>query len=190
MSFVYRHALKGYAAKLSPAAVTAIAADSSVAFISEDRTVAATSCSPSLVQCLPFGIDRIDAEQSSAFSRRPPLPVNVAVLDTGIDLSHPDLNVVGGYDCVRNQGNGQDEDGHGTHVAGTIGALNNSIGVVGVLPGARLWSVRVLNHKGYGTDGRILCGIDFVTSTRTDADPNNDIAVANMSLARGRRRRR
>jgi subtilisin family serine protease len=183
VSLVYRHALKGYAAKLSPAAVTAIAADSAVAFVTEDSTFAATSCSPFLVQCLPLGLDRIDAEQSSAFSRRPPSPVNVAVLDTGIDLTHPDLNVAGGFDCVRNQGNGQDEDGHGTHVAGTIGALNNSVGVVGVLPGARLWSIRVLNAKGYGTNGRILCGIDFVTSTRTDADPTNDIAVANMSLA-------
>jgi subtilisin len=183
VSFVYRHALKGYAAKLSPAAVAAIAADSSVAFVTEDRTFAATSCSPSLVQCLPLGLDRIDAEQSSAFSRRPPLPVNVAVLDTGIDLTHPDLNVAGGYDCVRNHGNGQDEDGHGTHVAGTIGALNNSFGVVGVLPGTRLWAVRVLNAKGYGTLGRVICGVDFVTSTRSDADPSNDIAVANMSLS-------
>jgi subtilisin len=182
VSFVYRHALKGYAAKLSAPAVTAIAADPAVAFITEDRTFAATSCSPSLVQCLPLGLDRIDAEQSSAFSRRPPQPINVAVLDTGIDLTHPDLSVAGGFDCVRNQGNGQDEDGHGTHVAGTIGALNNSFGVVGVFPGARLWSVRVLNHKGFGTTGRIICGIDFVTSTRSDADPTNDIAVANMSL--------
>jgi hypothetical protein len=183
VSFVYRHALKGYAAKLSASAVTSIAADPAVDFISEDRTFAATSCSPSLVQCLPFGLDRIDAEQSSAFSRHPPPPINVGVLDTGIDLGHADLNVVGGVDCVRNQGNGQDEDGHGTHVAGTIGALNNSFGVVGVFPGVRLWSVRVLNQKGSGNWGRILCGIDFVTSTRTDADPNNDIEVANMSLA-------
>jgi subtilisin len=183
VSFVYRHALKGYAAKLSAPAVRAIAADPAVAFITEDRTFAATSCSPSLVQCLPLGLDRIDAEQSSAFSGRPPQPINVAVLDTGIDLTHPDLNVAGGFDCVRNQGNGQDENGHGTHVAGTIGALNNSFGVVGVLPGTRLWAVRVLNAKGYGTLGRVICGIDFVTSTRSDPDPSNDIAVANMSLS-------
>ena len=72
--------------------------------------------------------------------------------------------------------------GHGTHVAGTIGARNNSFGVVGVVPGAPLWAVRVLNQKGYGTTGRVICGIDFVTSTRRDSDPSNDIAVANMSL--------
>jgi subtilisin len=182
--FVYRYALKGYAAKLSTTSAAAIAADPSVAFIADDATFRATAtCSPTLVQCLPFGVDRIDAEQSSAFRRPAQGTINVAVLDTGIDLSHPELNVAGAYDCVRNQGNGQDEDGHGTHVAGTIAALNNSVGVVGVAPGARLWSVRVLNHKGYGTTGRIICGIDFVTSTRSDADPSNDITVANMSLA-------
>jgi subtilisin len=70
-------------------------------------------------------------------------------------------------------------------VAGTIAALDNGLGVVGVAPGARLWAVRVLDETGKGTASNILCGVDYVTSTRMDADPGNDIAVANMSLIGG-----
>jgi subtilisin len=186
VSFVYKHALKGYAAKLSPASATALARDASVALVAEDAEVtAAAACSPTLTQCLPLGLDRIDVEQSSALGPGPGPQgtINVAVLDTGIDLAHPDLNVAGAVDCVNRNGSGQDENGHGTHVAGTIGALDNAIGVVGAMPGARLWAVRVLNQKGYGTLGRIICGTDFVTSTRTDAVPSNDITVANMSVS-------
>jgi subtilisin family serine protease len=103
-------------------------------------------------------------------------------LDTGIDTQHPDLNVVGGTDCARGGGGIDDLNGHGTAVAGFIGARDNAIGRAGVAPGARLWSVRVLGKKAAGTDSQIICGIDWVTATRTDADPTNDIAVANMSL--------
>ena len=68
-------------------------------------------------------------------------------------------------------------------VAGFISALDNSIGWVGIAPGARLWDVRVLGQGGTANNSQVICGIDWVTSTRTDADPANDIAVANMSLA-------
>src|SRR5205085_8593800 len=75
-----------------------------------------------------------------------------------------------------------DHNGHGTVVAGLIGALDNTIGIVGIAPGARLWSMRVLNRKGGGPTSGLLCGLDWITATRTDSDPTNDIAVANMSL--------
>lgn len=71
---------------------------------------------------------------------------------------------------------------HGTHVAGTVGALDNDFGVVGVAPGVNLWAVRVLADDGYGAVSNVICGVDFVTGTRTDLDSTNDIAVANMSL--------
>src|ERR687896_1767538 len=106
---------------------------------------------------------------------------NVAVIDTGIDLAHPDLNATDGKNCV-GTGPAQDDEGHGTHVAGTIGARNDGAGVVGVAPGTRLFSVKVLGAQGGGTWSQIICGIDWVTATRTDSDPSNDIAVANMSL--------
>ena len=180
----YGHALNGYAARLPEAAVAQIERNPHVAFVTPDGEVsAAAACNPAAAQCLPAGIDRIDADRSSARSGdgRGSVSVNVAVLDTGIDVSNPDLNVVGGKDCSAGKGLG-DPDGHGTHVAGTIAALDNGIGVVGVAPGARLWAVRVLNQNGLGAFSRIICGIDFVTSTRTNVDPSDDIVVANMSL--------
>jgi tripartite motif-containing protein 71 len=71
---------------------------------------------------------------------------------------------------------------HATHVAGTIGAIDNGEGVAGVAPGARIWSVRVLNRNGSGLLSWIAAGVDWATATREDKDPNNDIEVANMSI--------
>jgi subtilisin len=98
------------------------------------------------------------------------------VIDTGIDLDHPDLNVVGGVNC--SNGNSFDDgNGHGTHVAGTIAAVDNGSGVVGVVPGARLWAVRVLNNQGSGSFADIICGVNWVTANA------GTIEVANMSLS-------
>jgi subtilisin len=127
----------------------------------------------------PAGVRRMQA--ATATATRQASSANVAVIDTGIDLGHPDLNASDGKNCV-GTGPAQDDEGHGTHVAGTIGARNNGSGVVGVAPGTRLFSVKVLDARGGGTWSQIICGIDWVTSTRTDADPANDIAIANMSL--------
>jgi subtilisin len=184
----YQHALNGYAARLPAAAIAALQADNRVLFVSEDREVFAdTVCTPQdfspSVQCIPADIDRIDGDLSSTKSGngRGSVNINVAVLDTGIDVDHPDLAVAGGVNCS-NDKTFDDPIGHGTNVAGIIGALDNSIGVVGVAPGARLWAVRVLNQHGSGTSSSVLCGIDWATSTRSDSDPSNDISVANMSL--------
>ena len=108
--------------------------------------------------------------------------MDVAVIDTGIDFQHQDLNVVGGVICTNSifspycTKGGDDDHYHGTHVAGTIGALDNGIGVVGVAPGARLWAVKVLNKRGSGYSSWIIAGIDWVAA---NADT---IEVANMSL--------
>jgi subtilisin len=176
----YGHAINGYAAKLSPAALSAVRADSRVAFVSPDRKVHATA------QTLPTGINRIDADTSSTLSGdgTGSVNVNVAVIDTGIDSTHPDLNVVGGKGCAPGIGT-TDGNGHGSHVSGTIAAKDDANGVVGVVPGARLYAVKVLSDGGVGLTSDIVCGIDWVTSTRTDLDPNNNIAVANMSLGGG-----
>ncbi len=176
----YRHALTGYAAEISPAALTAIKADSRVDFVSADRTFHTTA------QTLPTGINRIDGELSSTASGNGSgsVNINVAVIDTGIDPTHPDLNVVGGKDCAPGIGY-NDLNGHGSHVAGTIAAKDDGNGVVGVAPGANLYAVKVLTDAGAGLTTDIICGIDWVTSTRTDLNPNNNIAVANMSLGGG-----
>jgi subtilisin len=167
---VYRHALKGYSATLSQARVAALTADPNVAAVVADSTVHA------LAQTLPTGIDRIDGELSSTVSGNGSgtVDVDVAIIDTGI-ASHPDLNVVGGVNCVGGSGF-NDDNGHGTHVAGTVAARDDANGVVGVAPGARLYAVKVLNASGSGSISQIICGIDWVTARAAT------IEVANMSL--------
>ncbi len=179
VDFVYHSALRGYAADLTPSTVARLAQDSRVAAVEAGRPLRAQA------QVVPTGVDRIEADLSATASideaDRPRTDVDVAVLDTGIDTGHPDLNVVGGKNCAPGKGY-DDHFGHGTHIAGTIAALDNGVGVVGVAPGARLWAVRVLDKRGEGDTPELLCGIDFVTGTRTDDDPTNDIEVANLSL--------
>jgi subtilisin len=173
VAHLYRHALNGYSATMSASAARRIAADSRVAYVSADRELHID------IQTLPTGINRIDGELSSTVSGNGSGAVNVdvAVIDTGIDLTHPDLNVyvAGAKNCSSGK-SAKDGHGHGTHVAGTIGALDNGVGVVGVAPGARLWPVRVLNNAGSGSWADVICGIDYVTAHA------GEIEVANMSL--------
>lgn len=171
---VYSHALHGYSAVLTEAAVKRLAADPRVASVSPDRAVSIDA------QTLPTGINRVDAELSptariNGVDER--VNVDVAVLDTGVDLDHPDLNVftAGARNCSNGR-SADDGNGHGSHVAGTIGAVDNGDGVVGVAPGARIWPVRVLNNQGSGSFASIICGIDYVTAHA------GEIEVANMSL--------
>jgi subtilisin len=176
----YKRALKGFAARLSTGQVRDLRADPEVAFVSPDRRVKALgSVALAPGDTAPAGVRRMQA--ATATTTRQASSVNVAVIDTGIDLAHPDLNASDGKNCV-GTGPAQDDEGHGTHVAGTIGAHNDGAGVVGVAPGTRLFSVKVLGSQGGGTWSQIICGIEWVTATRTDSDPSNDIAVANMSL--------
>ncbi|HEY3189575.1 MAG TPA: S8 family serine peptidase [Solirubrobacteraceae bacterium] len=175
----YGRAVKGFAARLSQAQVDRLQADGAVASITPDRRVRALGAL-AVGEAAPTGVRRLQAV--SGTTAREASSVNVAVIDTGIDLDHPDLNVAAGRNCVNPAAAPDDDNGHGTHVAGTIGARNDGAGVVGVAPGTRLFAAKVLDAQGAGTASQVICGIDWVTSTRTDADPTNDIAVANMSL--------
>ena len=170
VTHVYRTALRGYAANMSPSAAAALARRDTVASVIPDRRVSIAA------QSVPTGIARIDGDVSSAAAGdgRASVSVDVAVIDTGIDPKHRDLVVAGGKNCSSGKSYG-DGNGHGTHVAGTIGAKDDSNGVVGVAPGARLWAVRVLNNAGSGSWSSIICGIEYVTA-------RGDIEVANMSL--------
>jgi subtilisin family serine protease len=174
VTHLYRNALSGYSARMTAGAAKDLAQDDRVAYVQRDGVVHATA------QTLPTGINRADAELSptarvNGADER--VDVDVAVIDTGVDLDHPDLNVytAGAKNCSTGK-SAEDGNGHGSHVAGTIGALDDANGVVGMAPGARIWPVRVLNAQGSGTFSAIICGIDYVTA---HAD---EIEVANMSL--------
>lgn len=100
--------------------------------------------------------------------------VKVAVLDTGIDIHHPDLKVYGGKSFVDYTNSYDDDNGHGTHVAGIIGALKNNIGLVGVAPESQLYAVKALDYTGSGYLSDIIAGIEWCIS--------NKINIINMSL--------
>ncbi|MDQ3280075.1 MAG: S8 family serine peptidase [Acidobacteriota bacterium] len=114
------------------------------------------------VQEVPWGINAIHAPQVWQVTRGE--GVNVAVLDTGIDAEHPDLKDVykGGYNTFDPSLPPKDGHRHGTHVAGTIAAADNAIGVVGVAPGVKLWSVKVLDDDGRGSNESVVAGFNWV----------------------------
>ena len=174
----YGQAVKGFAARLTAQQVAALRRDSSVASVVSDRRVeAAAEIVPG--DTAPTGPRRIAAATTSTV--RGTSTANIAVVDSGVDLEHPDLNVRSGRNCV-GSGPAEDDHGHGTHVAGTIAARNNGAGLTGVAPGSALYAVKVLDAEGVGSWSQILCGLDWIVGTLTDADPANDIAVANLSL--------
>ena len=170
--FVYERALPGFSFEGSAGSAARLAQDPKVRTIVPDRRVQTTA------QSVPTGVSRIDGPLSGTVSGDGAgrVDVDIAVIDTGIDTKHPDLNVVGGVNCSTGTGY-EDGNGHGTHVAGIAAALDDGAGVVGVAPGARLWAVRVLDDTGNGSWSSVICGVDWVTAHAAD------IEVANMSLA-------
>ena len=166
---VYEHALKGFSAYIPSQALRGLVNHPLIEYIEPDITMMAFE------QTVPTGISRIEANNSTLSD----VNVDVAVIDTGVDTSHPDLNVVGGvryYLGRLTDSKYNDDNGHGSHVAGTIAARNNGFGVVGIVPGARIWAVKVLNSQGSGYMSDIVKGVDWVTKNA------GSIAVANMSL--------
>jgi subtilisin family serine protease len=131
-------------------------------------------------QEIPYGVEMIHARAVWPFSRG--AGVNVAVVDTGIDETHPDLvrAFAGGYNTFTRDGNAHDDNKHGTHVAGIIAAADNGVGVVGVAPAARIWAVKVLDSSGHGDDEHIAAGIDWVLAKKRELGGN---WIVNLSLA-------
>ncbi len=127
-------------------------------------------------QSLEPGINRVDADYNPTKSGdgSGSVDVDIAIIDTGVG-PNDDINMVGGRDCL-NQGSLRDNYGHGTHVAGIAAAKDNGFGVVGVAPGARIWSVKVLDQNGNGSLSSVICGMEWV------AEHGDTIDVANMSL--------
>lgn len=191
---VYSKTINGAALKLTLKQVEALRGKKEIAFIEEDRIVQfAPPCgTPNGGPCdgdpgdgddgggdssqdVPYGITRVNGVTSYTGS-------NVAwVIDSGIDTDHPDLNVDAsrGFNAFTSGRDGKSTDdgnGHGTHVAGTIAALNNDFGVVGVAPGASVIPVKVLDSRGSGSYSGVIAGVDHVAAYGSAGD------VANMSL--------
>ena len=147
-----------------------------------------------MTQATPTGVMRINDRVNpiakiNGIDER--VDADVAIVDTGI-ARVADLNVVGGYNCSTSDRTAwRDVEGHGTHVAGTVGAIDNGSGVVGVAPGVRLWAVKILNDSGAGLLSWYVCGLDWITAQR---DPNDSsrplIEAVNMSVAKAGSRRR
>ena len=177
VGFVYGAALRGFSAAMSEDDARALARDPEVAFVEQDQVVHADAVTQSDAT---WGLDRID-ERARVTGMdftytNTGAGVTAYIVDTGINLTHAEFSgrLAAGYDAVTAGGSGSDCNGHGTHVAGTVGGS-----VYGVAKGVTLVPVRVLNCSGSGTNAGVIAGVDWVAE-RT-ARP----AVANMSLGGG-----
>ncbi|MEB8328344.1 S8 family serine peptidase [Flavobacteriaceae bacterium KMM 6897] len=180
----YSKVFNGVAAKLTSDEVSRLKSDNRIAYIEKDQMI--TLAPPpgkgpgnggggTAAQETPWGITRVNGVTGYSGN-------GVAwIIDTGIDLDHPDLNVDAsrGFNAFTSGKDGQsfdDGNGHGSHVAGTIAAINNDIGVIGVAPGATVIPVKVLGSRGSGSYSGVIAGIEHVAANGGNGD------VANMSL--------
>jgi subtilisin family serine protease len=179
---VYETALHGFTVKMSIDQAKNLLAEDNVKTVEADQVIALSPIEmgrkneqkSSQQQIMPWGIKRVGGAGRGADK-------TVWVIDTGIDFSHPDLNVDENRSTsfLGRKTTPNDENGHGTHVAGIIAAKNNRIGVVGVAAGAMLVSVRVLDRQGNGTLSGVIAGVNYVAANGEKGD------VANMSLGGG-----
>jgi len=178
VTYVYSHALLGYAAKLTPAAVEAVRNAPDVAYVERDQVVTGdtTQLNPQA-----WGIDRIDQRNlplSASYTYTATgSGVTAYIIDSGIRMTHTQFGgrAVTGYDAV-DGGAADDCNGHGTHVAGTVGGSS-----IGVARAVSLVAVRVLGCSNSGATSGVIAGVDWVTGNHVAGQP----AVANMSLGGG-----
>lgn len=183
----FNHSLPAMVVKLDEAELEKLRNDENVDYIEQDQmfTLApppgkgpGSGDGGSAAEEIPYGITRVNGGVSYSGS-------NVAwVLDTGIDLDHEDLNVdasrgFNAFTTGKDSKSLDDGNGHGTHVAGTIAAIDNEVGVVGVAAGATVIPVKVLDSRGSGSYSGVIAGIDYVGANGSAGD------VANMSLGGG-----
>ncbi|EKP94404.1 S8 family serine peptidase [Thermaerobacter subterraneus] len=180
----WQHALEGFAARLTPGQIRALAQQPEVAVIEPDRPVrahlgTATTWTGVRQAWSDFGVTGDRDGRPTAYSRT---DVVIAVIDTGIDATHVDLDggkVIGWYDAVRGRTTPYDDNGHGTHVASiAAGTGEGNAAYTGVAPGAALVGIKVLNQQGSGTTSQILSGIDWMVRNKD----TYGIRIGNMSL--------
>lgn len=179
---VFGSTIEGFSVSLSDEQYQLLSKDPSVKAIEPDRiiSIAQGKGKPggggggSTGQSTPWGITRIGGAVTYSGANK------AYILDSGIDLDHPDLNVsnqgFNAFTSGKDAGSLDDGNGHGTHVAGTIAAINNTIGVVGVAAGAVVVPVKVLGARGSGSYSGVIAGVNYVAGNGIAGD------VANMSL--------
>lgn len=180
---VYGSTIEGFSVSLSDEQYNLLVQDPSVKAIEPDRIMALApppgkgpggGGGGSTGQTVPWGIARVGGAVNYSGSGK------AYIIDTGIDLDHPDLNVANfGFNAFtsgRDAGSFDDGNGHGTHVAGTVAAFNNDFGVVGVAAGAQVVPVKVLDSRGSGSYSGVIAGVNYVAGNGGTSD------VANMSL--------
>ncbi len=175
--FRYHDAARGFAGNLSPVALRLVRSDPRVSYVEEDQTVSLNVTQAGAT----WGIDRIDQTDlplSTSYTyNQTGTGVDAYIIDTGIRFTHTQFGgrAVTGFDAVTAGGTAADQNGHGTHVSGTVGGST-----YGVAKNVHLIAVRVLNAAGSGTTAGVIAGIDWVTGNHT-----TNPAVANMSLGGG-----
>lgn len=188
--------VNGFAAELTEAEVAELRKSGEVLWVGPDELRYAVGTVPSSesfrpviegaavapaatsTQQTPYGITMVGAPRVWNLGRG--RTIKVAVIDSGIEKAHPDIadDYKGGYDFVNNDEDPEDENGHGTHVAGTIGALDNLFGVVGVAPDVEIYSLRVLGPTGSGSVSSEIRAIDWAIE--------NHMNIINLSLGSNR----
>ncbi|HVT02382.1 MAG TPA: S8 family serine peptidase [Thermoanaerobaculia bacterium] len=175
----------GFAADLTDDEVARLRRSSSVRYVTPDAECHILEVDSDISlplpaaagQSIPYGIKQVHADLVWPYATG--AKIRVGIIDTGIDYLHPDLvgRFRGGYDFYNHDDDPMDDNGHGTHVAGTVAANNNEIGVVGVAPGVDLYALKVLNSAGSGSAGQLIAALDWAVA--------NKLNVLNMSLGFG-----
>ena len=181
---IYRAALNGFAAAVPSNKLAGLRDDPRVLVVEQERIYFLDA------QEVPTGIDRIEVDKNPN-ANGVTVNLDVAIIDSGLDRDHPDLNIAGGVNFSGGPSRKWDDgNGHGTHVGGTVGAIDNGIGVVGVAPGVRLHAVKVCKNGGICFTGDIVAGIEWVAERKAEAndgnadgDPGINFASANMSIS-------
>jgi len=168
------HAIPAIAASIPVQAINGLKNNPNVAYIEEDAIINIFWVEDNDTET-PWGVDRIDAEKAHTLNFTGE-GVKVAIIDTGIDYTHPDLaaNYAGGYNFIKTLKTPMDDNGHGTHVAGIIAAGDNDTGVVGVAPDAELYALKALGRTGSGYISDVNEAIDWAI--------DNNMDVISMSL--------
>ena len=172
------HIINAKAAEIPEHAIENIKKNPRVEYVEDDSIV------HTVAEDIPWGVDRIDADL--VWSGNKGAGIKVAIIDTGIDKAHPDLaaNIKGGVNFVSNPywrpadpEKWDDDNGHGTHCAGIVAAVDNEVGVIGVAPEAHLYGVKVLDRTGSGYESDVIAGIQW--------SKDNEMQVISMSLGGG-----